>query len=147
MLTDSLHGQKHILQRKKVVMARGDCKSWCWWKSDVRLRWRCRHHLPLFGLSQLRFTGTAHIENIPHSQKEVLTVTFGWEYCKGHLGKVEEEESEDEEEEEKPWEEESSAPGSQTVTGQAENMRCKICSKTLISNPTCCTLLRGFRKV
>ena len=46
-----------------------------------------------------------------------------------HLGKVEEEESEDEEEEEKPWEEESSAPGSQTVTGQAENMKCKICSK------------------
>ena len=47
---------------------------------------------------------------------------------------MEEEESEDEEEKEKPWEEESSAPGSQTVTGQAENMRCKICSKTLISN-------------
>ena len=40
-----------------------------------------------------------------------------------HLGKVEEEECEDEEEEEKPWEEESPAPGSQSVAGQAENMR------------------------
>ena len=46
-----------------------------------------------------------------------------------HLGEVEEEEGKNEEEKEKPWEEESSAPGSQPVTCQAENMRCKIGSK------------------
>ena len=45
---------------------------------------------------------------------------------KMHLGKVEEEECEDEEKEEKPWEEECSAPGSQSVAGQTENMRCEI---------------------
>jgi len=45
-----------------------------------------------------------------------------------HLGKVEEEECKDEEEEEKPWEQESSAPGSQSVAGQAVT-HCRETSK------------------
>ena len=56
----------------------------------------------------------------PKQQKFSQSLLDGY---KRHLGKVEEEECEDEEEEQKPWEEECSAPGSQSVAGQAENMR------------------------
>ena len=44
---------------------------------------------------------------------------------------MEEEECKDEEEEEKPWEQESSAPGSQSVACQAENIRgARLAKKT-----------------
>jgi len=45
-----------------------------------------------------------------------------------HLGEVEEEEGKNQEEKEKPWEEESSAPGSQPVTCQAV-AHCREASK------------------
>ena len=54
---------------------------------------------------------------------------------KSDLGKLEEEEGEDEEEKKKPWKQESSSPGSQPVTRQTGNMRCKIGNIGFLNGP------------
>ena len=112
-----------------MVMAR-DGKSCRCWQCDVRFQKEVSSSSALVWLMNSDIcTRTAWVQNNP---KEAI---FSKMLSKSHLGKLEEEEGKDEEEKEKPWKQESSSPGSQPVTRQTGNMRCKIGNFAFLNGP------------